>query len=176
MNSRHRSFVLGATLLGAWMWTVPAQAQLVGGTLGGGASGSLIGGAGHAVGGDLGIHGSGSLRSNPGELRGKAAEARRGATERVRAVRDDASAARQHVSHVTESTATAVPGSSAAMQGDVSSSVEGSPTSADERPARDERKGRDADTSDERKNSTSPPARPTRRAAANAKAEGAVSN
>jgi hypothetical protein len=176
MNSRHRSLVLGATLCGAWLWTVPAQAQLVGGTLGGGARGSLVGGPGLAVGENFGVDASGSLRSNPGELRETAAEARRGATERTRAARETASAAGQRASDASYSAATAVLATSAATQADVSSSVDTSPMSADSGPARNERKAKDADKSDERQESTSPRARNAPSADANAKAEGVVSN
>ena len=151
MNTKYRSLVLGATLCGAWMWTGPAQAQLVGGALGGGVSGSLMGGPGPAVGGDLRMDATGSLRANPGELRTTAAEARRDAVERTRAARERGSAAGRRAVETARSTPTPVLETNSVIETDVAGQVDASQRSTDDEPAKGDRKTKDAPSSDARK-------------------------
>ena len=148
MNIKHRSLMLGAALCSAWLWTGPAQAQLVGGTLGGGVSGSLIGGPAN-VGGDLRMDASGSLRANPGELRTAAAEARRGAVERSRAARERVNAAGSQVADETRSTAAAVTAPDVVLEAAASGRLDASPASTGDGAAQFDHKDRGATASDE---------------------------
>ena len=149
MNIKHRSLVLGAALCGAWLWTGPAHAQLVGGTLGGGVSGSLLGGPANVARGDLRMDASGSLHANPGELRTTAAEARREAGERSRAARERVNAAGSQVADETRSTAAAVTAPDVVLEAAASGRLDASPASMGDGAAQFDHKDRGATASDE---------------------------
>lgn len=154
MNTKHRSILLCAALCGAWMWTAPAHAQLVGGALGGGASGALVGGPGLAVGGDLRMDATGSVRANPGELRTAAGEARREVTARSRAARERASAEGRQAVETTRSTAAGLPETNAVFDAGMSGRIDASQGSTADPPGQAERKAKtDAPSSDASKTS-----------------------